>query len=92
MSGADFLLDSNVLIGLVNGYPQRSNCSNNVKPHRNAAPSAASPAWNSWVGGITPQQEVAITELPAGMVHLPITEAVENATIRLRRTRKIKHP
>jgi len=41
---------------------------------------------------ITQQQEAVITELLAGMKYLSVTEAVENAAIRLRRTRKAKLP
>jgi|APLak6261659120_1056016.scaffolds.fasta_scaffold23801_2 predicted nucleic acid-binding protein len=41
---------------------------------------------------ITQQQEAVITELLAGMKYLSVTEAVENAAIRLCRTRKAKLP
>jgi predicted nucleic acid-binding protein len=41
---------------------------------------------------ITQQQEAVITELLAGMKYLSVTEAVENAAIRLRRTRKAQLP
>ena len=91
MSGTDFLLDSNVLIGLLNGHAPALELleQHRATPARCAYSCITRMEVLSWTG-ITPQQEDAVIGLFADMEHLPITEAVENATIRLRRTRKIK--
>lgn len=93
MSGADFLLDSNVLIGLLNGHAPALQLlkQHQATPTRCAYSSITRMEVLGWAD-ITPQQEAVITALFASMEHLPITDAVENATIRLRRTRKIKIP
>lgn len=93
MSGADFLLDSNVLIGLVNGQAPALDLlkRRQAKPERSAYSSITRMEILGWAN-ITPQQEAAVITLLAGLDHLPISEAVENAAIHLRRTRKIKLP
>ncbi len=93
MSGADFLLDSNILIGLLNGHAPALGLlkQHQATPTRCAYSSITRMEVLGWAD-ITPHQEAAITALIASMEYLPITEAVENATIRLRRTCKIKLP
>jgi predicted nucleic acid-binding protein len=93
MPGANFLLDSNVLIGLLNGHALALELlqQHQATPARCAYSSITRMEVLGWAE-ITPLQETAISALLAVMEYVPITLAVENSTIHLRRTRKIKLP
>lgn len=93
MSGADFLVDSNVLIDLLNGKPSALEVLLAVQanPSRCAYSSITRIEFLGW-SGMTPAQDIIAQSLLAAMQYLPINQQIENATIALRRGRKIKLP
>lgn len=93
MNGVDFLVDSNVLINLVNGKPEALDLlkSVNATPNRCAYSSVTRMEVLGW-SGMTEVQEQFANRLLSTMLHLPITHDVEDETIALRRRRKVKLP
>jgi predicted nucleic acid-binding protein len=93
MIGVDFLVDSNVLINLVNGKPEALALlkSVNATPNRCAYSSVTRMELLGW-SGMTDVQEQFANRLLATMQHLPITHEIEDETIALRRRRKVKLP
>lgn len=93
MNGIDYLLDSNILIGVLNGdataLAQLQQAGAN--PARCAYSSISRMEVLGW-SGITPEQEQATAGLLALMRHIPIDAGIENTVIALRRQRKIKLP
>lgn len=88
-----YLLDSNILIGLLNGKQEVREL---LEQHRaepgNCAYSSISRMEVLGWSGITPEQERLAEKLLASMQHIAIDLAEENTTIALRRARKIKLP
>ncbi len=88
-----FLLDSNILIGLLNGKQEvRALLEQHRAEPGNCAYSSVSRMEVLGWSGITPEQERLAEKLLASMRHIAIDLAEENATIALRRARKIKLP
>ncbi len=88
-----FLLDTNILIGLLNGNPEvlallEQHC---TEPGNSAYSGITRMEVLGWAN-ITPEQEQLANKLLADMQHLPLSLDIENHTIALRRARKIKLP
>ena len=93
MNGIDYLIDSNILIGLLNGDARAMEQLQQAgaMPSRCAFSSISRMEVLGWQG-MTHEQERTITSLLSAMRHMPIDASVENAAIALRRSRKIKLP
>jgi predicted nucleic acid-binding protein len=93
MNGLRFLLDSNVLINLVNGKPEAVALlqDNQAKPSLCAYSSVTRMELLGWAG-MTEAQEQFAKQLLATMQHMAIVHEVEEKTIALRRRRKVKLP
>lgn len=88
-----FLLDTNILIGLLNGQHEvRALLEQHQAEPKNCAYSSITRMEVLGWAGITPEQEHMAGIVMSAMTHLPISTAEENATIALRRSRKIKLP
>ena len=93
MSGVKFLLDTNVIIGLLNRLPTARSLV--------AGPEDVSSAYGYsavtrmellgfW--GITEPEKAAIESMLSQLIYFPVTRAVEDATIVLRQTLRVKLP
>ncbi len=93
MNGIDYLIDSNILIGLLNGDARAMEQLQQAgaMPSRCAFSSISRMDVLGWQG-MTPEQERTIAGLLTAMRHIPIDASVEDAVIALRRSRKIKLP
>ncbi len=93
MSGVKFLLDTNFILGMLKATPE-------VLAVLGARPFVADECAYSAVTrmellgfpGITPQEDSLIRQRLAPLTYLAISLPVEDAAIRLRRSRKIKLP
>lgn len=93
MNGIKFLLDTNILIGLLNGHRDTMSLleENHVSPDVCAYSSITRMELLGWAG-MTTQQSMLASSLLASMHRIPVGPAEEDAVISLRRVRKIKLP
>lgn len=88
-----YLLDSNILIGLLNGKQEVLELleQHQAEPRNCAYSSITRMEVLGW-SGITTEQERLAERLLASMRHIAVDLAEENSTISLRRAHKIKLP
>ena len=93
MNGIDYLLDTNFTLGLLQSSPDTLALINarQIESHQ-CAYSAITRMELLGFPGITRAEESLIQEKLAHLTYLPITLAVEDGAIRLRRTYKVKLP
>lgn len=93
MNGAKSLLDSNVILGLIKGYePALAIVRQHGTETLQFAYSSISRMEVLGFPAITGAEESAIASMLNRLQHLPITLAIEDAAIRLRRVHKIRLP
>jgi len=93
VNGTDYLLDTNFILGLLKSSPDALALIN--ERHigvQQCAYSAITRMELLGFPGITPAEESLIQEKLARLLYLPITAAVEDTAIHLRRTRRVKLP
>jgi predicted nucleic acid-binding protein len=91
MNGIKYLLDTNIIIGLLKGNEQAVSITRGI----NLSACAFSAITRMELLGfpdITEHEYQAISTLLSGMTHLALTTAIEDETIRLRRQRRLKLP
>jgi len=88
-----YLLDTNVIIGILANKPDAVSATsgNGIQPG-DCAYSAITRMELLGFAEITAQETNDIGELLARMVYLPLTSAIEDSAISLRRQRKVKLP
>lgn len=93
VNGIDYLLDTNFILGLLQSSPDTLALINarQIESHQ-CAYSAITRMELLEFPGITRAEESLIQEKLAHLTYLPITSAVEDGAIRLRRTYKVKVP
>lgn len=93
MSGIKFLLDTNILIGLLNGHPESFELleKHQAEPGDCAYSNISRMELLSWPS-MTSEQELQINNLLQLMRRIPLGMTEEDATITLRRSRAIKLP
>lgn len=93
MSGIDYLLDTNFILGLLKSNPETLALINDrqIKSHQ-CAYSAITRMELLGFPGITSAEEFLIQQKLARLTHLAVTSSVEDIAIGLRRTRKVKLP
>lgn len=94
MNGDGFLLDTNVVLGLLKARPEALTLferAGRPQPSR-CAVSVITRMELLGFPGITADEEAVITGFLDCVARLPITEPVEDAAITLRRTRRLKLP
>jgi predicted nucleic acid-binding protein len=93
VSGATFLLDTNVLVGLENGAEAALNLveKNGVSPSNSAVSQISRIELLSW-HALTADQERRLTAMLAAVAILPLDDAVEREAIVLRRKHRLKLP
>ena len=93
MSGVEYLLDTNFILGIVKGNPNVISVLRDLNADINTfGYSSISRMEVLGFAGITPHEEDNISKLLADIVYLPITGAIEDETIGLRRSLRIKLP
>lgn len=93
MSGAEYLLDTNVVIGLLKGYsPAVTLAGQAVLVAGRVAVSQITRMELLGYPGLTDDEEQAVGKLLSLCQVLPITEAVESLAITLRRGGKLRLP
>lgn len=93
MNGIDYLLDTNFILGLLKSSPDTLALINerHIGVHQ-CAYSAITRMELLGFTGITRAEESLIQDKLARLTYIPITPAVEDVAIRLRRTRRVKLP
>lgn len=93
MNGLNYLLDTNFILGLLKSSPETIALINDrqVCAHQ-CAYSAITRMELLGFPGITRAEETLIQNKLERLTYLPITTAIEDAAIHLRRTRKVKLP
>lgn len=93
MNGIDYLLDTNIILGLLKSNPDALALieERHIAVHQ-CAYSAISRMELLGFPGITSAEELLIQDRLARLMYLPISPAVEDVAIRLRRTRRVKLP
>lgn len=93
MSGIDYLLDTNFILGLLKSSPETLALidERQIKAFQ-CAYSAITRMELLGFPGITPAEETLIQEKLARLACQPMTSAVEDIAIRLRRTYRVKLP
>lgn len=93
MNGARSLLDSNVILGLIKGHePAVSMVRQHGSETLQFAYSSISRMEVLGFPAITTEEETAIAAMLGRLQHLPVTMAIEDAAISLRRAHKIRLP
>jgi len=93
MSGINYLLDTNIILGLLKSDPDTLRLIKERKIEtQQCAYSAITRMELLGFPGITQAEELLIQHKLAHLTYLPITSAVENIAIRLRRSQRIKLP
>lgn len=93
MNGIDYLLDTNIILGLLKLNPDTlALIEDRQIVVQQCAYSAITRMELLGYPGITSAEELLILDKPARLTYLPITAAVEDIAIRLRRTRRVKLP
>ena len=93
MSGTEYLLDTNFILGMLKSIPAVTEVLN-TKPllASQCAYSAVTRMELLGFPGITPDEETVIRSAPEKFPYLPIDTAVEDMAIQLRRSRRVKLP
>lgn len=93
MNGVKFLLDTNIILGIVKQQPEVVACleMNGFDPKQYAY-STITRMEVLGFSAITLEEETTLADLFKCLTHFSISEEVEVATIRLRREHKIKLP
>lgn len=93
MNGIDYLLDTNIILGLLKLNPDTlALIEDRQIVVQQCAYSAITRMELLGYPGITSAEELLILDKLARLTYLPITAAVEDIAIRLRRTRRVKLP
>ncbi len=93
MSGVDFLLDTNVVLGLLQANPDTLALIDHCDAQScQCAYSAITRMELLGFTGITPAEKSLISDKLAQLTYVPISVAVEDEAIRLRCTHRIKLP
>lgn len=93
MNGLDYLLDTNFILGLLKSSPETLTLIKDRQIEaRQCAYSAITRMELLGFPGITRAEETLIQNKLEHLTYLPITTSIEDAAIRLRRTRKVKLP
>ena len=93
MNGIDYLLDTNFILGLLKSSPDSLEVINERQIGvQQCAYSAIARMELLGFPGITSAEESLIQDKLTRLMYLPLTSAVEDVAIRLRRTRRLKLP
>ena len=93
MNGVKYLLDTNILIGMYKHLPDVRNLLNaSSATTANCGYSAITRMELLSYPGITQAEITALQNLLAKLTYLPLTMAIEDATISLRRAHRVKLP
>ena len=93
MNGIDYLLDTNIILGLLKSNPDTlALIEDRHILVQQCAYSAITRMELLGYPGITNTEELLILDKLTRLIYLPITTAVEDVAIRLRRTRRVKLP
>lgn len=93
MSGVKYLLDTNIVIGILKQYPEVIAYISGFDPELSeCAYSAVTRMELLGFGGISAQEDREIRQLLDAMHYLPLDATVEDATIQLRRSSGLKLP
>lgn len=93
MSGTEYLLDTNFILGMLKSTPAVTEVLNtNSLLASQCAYSAVTRMELLGFPGITPDEETVIRSALEKFTYLPIDSAVEDMAIQLRRSRRVKLP
>ncbi len=91
MNGIKYLLDTNIIIGVIKGNEQATSLVNGIKLY-SCAFSVITRMELLGFSGITEHEERIFKVLLSKMERLSLNKDIEDATIKLRRQRRIKLP
>ena len=93
MSGINFLLDTNFILGMLKSHPEvLSEISSRNLSAGHCAYSAITRMEMLGYPGIGREEDALIRQKLEALTYLPVTRAIEDVAITLRQTRKVKLP